>query len=246
MTFTILTLFPEMFAPVLGSSILGRAAHAGLVSFDVRQLREYSANKHRRVDDYPFGGGAGLVMTVQPITDAIDAVRNVTPCKTIYLSPRGLPFTQALARELSCEPHLLLLCGHYEGVDQRVLDSHIDMEISLGDFVLTGGEIPAMALVDAVARLVPGVLDDGAHEDESFYNGLLEYPQYTRPADYQGRQVPEVLLNGNHAHIQAWRRLQSLKTTWERRPDMLGMAELTEKERVLVAEWVQMRESSNI
>ena len=322
MTIDILTVFPEMFDSVLNASILGRARAQGLITLEATDIRPFSASKHKNTDDYPFGGGAGMLMMAQPIADCIKAVckkRNVpcrvndtvfdstaahkakeseaiaadaffetqplqsialdtsdaainnqpsadtmegnhfpgtaddrcqnqaSPCvakssdnsctsssvKRIYLSPRGVPFTQQIAQELAKEEHLILLCGHYEGVDQRVLDRYIDMEISLGDYVLTGGELGAMIISDCVARLIPGVL--GSEEsplDESFSDaGLLEYPQYTRPRVFEGMTVPEVLLNGDHAKIAAWRREQAIRVTAERRPDLLKTAKLTDKEK---------------
>ena len=247
MTIDILTIFPEMFDSVLNTSILGRAREAGLIEIQATDIRPFSASKHKNTDDYPFGGGAGMLMMAQPIADCMKAVcekrgavcaDNMTPhentgVKRIYLSPRGVPLTQKLAQELSKEEHLILLCGHYEGVDQRVLDKYIDMEISIGDYVLTGGELGAMVLADCVARLIPGVLgSEESPRDESFSDdGLLEYPQYTRPRVFEGMDVPEVLLNGDHAKIAAWRREQAILTTARRRPDMLPHASLTDKER---------------
>ena len=234
MKITILTTFPEMFAGVLSASILGRAAEAGLVQARPVDIRPYSLCKHKNTDDYPFGGGAGMLMLAQPIADAMkDVCGESFGGKRIYMSPRGVPLTQRLARSLALEKELVILCGHYEGVDQRVLDKYIDLEISIGDYVLTGGELAAMVLTDCVARLVPGVL--GSEEspvDESFSaDGLLEYPQYTRPRVFEGEEVPDVLLNGDHAKIAAWRRKQAILTTAERRPDMLKTAALTPKEK---------------
>ena len=284
MTIDILTIFPEMFESVLNTSILGRARANGLITIEATDIRPFSASKHKNTDDYPYGGGAGMLMMAQPITDAIKAVcakrgvpckSNIDPekndeqtkvcrktpeesslfctdsenntenaeklgqdlpvrsCKRIYLSPRGVPLTQALARELAQEDELILLCGHYEGVDQRVLDKYIDMEVSIGDYVLTGGELGAMVLADCVARLIPGVLGSAeSPEDESFSDaGLLEYPQYTRPREFEGMLVPEVLLNGDHAKINAWRREQAILVTQQRRPELLQKANLTDKER---------------
>ena len=223
MKIAVLTLFPEMFDSFLAASIIGRARAEGLLDVKPIDIRPYSLKKHKNVDDYPFGGGAGMVMMAQPIVDAVRDARRMGyagPC--LYMSPRGVPFTQAKARALSLTDGMILLCGHYEGVDQRAIDLVVDEEISLGDFVLTGGELPAMAIVDAVARLVPGVLgSDQSAEDESFSDGLLEYPQYTRPRDFEGIPVPDVLLNGDHAKIAAWRRAQALAVTRERRPDMV-------------------------
>jgi tRNA (guanine37-N1)-methyltransferase len=229
----ILTIFPEMFASFLSASILGRARAEGLLDVTPLDIRPYSVLKHKNTDDYPFGGGAGMVMTSQPIVDAVEgARRNGYPGPCLYLSPRGKPLTQARVRALAGTDGFLLLCGHYEGVDQRALELIADEEISLGDFVLTGGEPAAMALVDAVARLVPGVLGSSeSAEDESFSEGLLEYPQYTRPREYRGLAVPEVLVNGNHAEIAAWRRKQALLETLRRRPDLFATAAMTGAER---------------
>jgi len=231
-----LTLFPDMIRPVLGESILGRAHKSGILETQVIDIRDFTIDKHRKTDDYPFGGGAGLVMTPQPIMDAMAHAQADMPCaKRIYLSPRGKVFTQRVAEELAKEDGLIFLCGHYEGVDQRALDACIDMELSIGDYVLTGGELGALVVADAVSRLVDGVLGSGeSFEDESFSigdgpaAGLLEYPQYTRPAVYKDMAVPKVLLDGNHADILRWRRREALKITRQRRPDMLGTANLSE------------------
>ena len=227
MQIDILTLFPEMFSGVLTSSMLGRAQANGLIDIRVHNIRDYTDNKHRKADDYPFGGGAGLVMMAQPIYDCMDAVLDGGKAHRILMTPRGRTLNQKIARELSGQDRLVLLCGHYEGVDERVMEI-IDDEISIGDYVLTGGELPAMALVDCVSRLIPGVL--GSEEsavDESFSDDLLEYPQYTRPASFRGMDVPEILLNGHHAKIQAWRQEQARLKTALNRPDLL--VENTEK-----------------
>lgn len=233
MKIAILTLFPEMFEGVLSSSILGRARAQGLVDIRPVDIRPFSDRKHKNTDDYPFGGGAGMVMLAQPICDAVRHLRGegyVGRC--LYMSPRGKALTQAKVRQLSNEDGLIILCGHYEGVDQRAIDSVVDEEISLGDFVLTGGELAAMAVCDAVARYVPGVLGSGdSTEEESFSDGLLEYPQYTRPRVFEGVETPEVLLNGDHAKIKAWRRRQSLLTTCRMRRDLFDKAVMTDKER---------------
>ena len=233
MKIAILTIFPEMFESVLNCSILGRARREGLLSIDARDIRPFSALKHKNTDDYPFGGGAGMVMLPQPIIDAVRQARaDGYTGKCLYMSPRGKPLTQDKVRELAKEDSLVLLCGHYEGVDQRAIDLVVDEEVSLGDFVLTGGELAAMAVADAVSRYVPGVLgSEESAEDESFSDGLLEYPQYTRPRELEGLAVPEVLLNGDHAKIRAWRRKESLKKTLEVRPELFAVAEMTEKER---------------
>ena len=236
MKITILTIFPEMFESVLNSSILGRAREQGLVEVECVDIRPFSDRKHKNTDDYPFGGGAGMVMLAQPI---MDAMKHVTgddfSGRRIYMGPRGATLTTAKARELAREEHLVLLCGHYEGVDQRALDSCIDEEISIGDYILTGGELAAMVLTDAVSRFIPGVLGSGeSAEEESFSDGLLEYPQYTRPRELNGMEVPEVLLSGDHAKIKAWRRQESLRATKKFRPDLLEKAELTAKEKKLL------------
>lgn len=233
MKIAILTLFPEMFDSVLNCSILGRARAEGLLAVEPMDIRPFSEKKHKNTDDYPFGGGAGMVMMAQPICDAVRAARARGyhgPC--LYLSPRGKPLTQQKVKLLAEEESLILLCGHYEGVDQRAIESVVDEEISLGDFVLTGGELAAMALTDAVARYVPGVLGSGdSTEEESFSDGLLEYPQYTRPRNFEGMEVPEVLVSGDHAKIKAWRRGQSLQITMRMRPDLFDQAVISEKER---------------
>ena len=238
MTINILTIFPEMFESVFAASILGRAREQGLLDIRLTDIRPYSASKHKNTDDYPFGGGAGMVMMAQPIMDAMAAAQSVTPgARRIYLGPRGRKLTTEVARELSREPSLILLCGHYEGVDQRALDACIDEEISIGDYILTGGELAAMVLTDCVARFIPGVLGSAdSPEEESFSDGLLEYPQYTRPRDLDGRCVPEVLLSGDHAKIRAWRRRESLAATARLRPDLLASANLDDKDLKILKE----------
>lgn len=221
MKIDILTLFPAMFEGPLTQSMLGRAREAGILDICLHDIRDYTDNKHRKTDDYPFGGGAGLVMMPQPIFDCIGAVLQGESAKRILLTPRGRPLTPDIARELAAEPRLLLLCGHYEGVDERVMEL-IDDEISIGDYVLTGGELPAMVLIDCMARFIPGVLGSSESAmDESFTGGILEYPQYTRPADFRGRQVPDILQNGHHANIQAWRKQQAVIKTQQNRPELL-------------------------
>ena len=239
MKIELLTIFPEMFDSFLNASIIGRAREAGLLDIHATDIRPYSQNKHKNTDDYPFGGGAGMLMLAQPIADAMKAVtRPPFQGKRIYMSPRGVPLTQALAQQLSQEERLVILCGHYEGVDQRVLDKYIDMEISVGDYVLTGGETAAMVLIDCVSRLVPGVLGSAERAgDESFSNdGLLEYPQYTRPRVFEDMEVPEVLLNGDHKKISQWRREQALLATARMRPDLLAAASITPAERRWLSE----------
>lgn len=239
MKIELLTIFPEMFDSFLNASIIGRAREAGLLDIHATDIRPYSQNKHKNTDDYPFGGGAGMLMLAQPIADAMKAVtRPPFQGKRIYMSPRGVPLTQALAQQLSQEEQLVILCGHYEGVDQRVLDKYIDMEISVGDYVLTGGETAAMVLIDCVSRLVPGVLGSAESAgDESFSNdGLLEYPQYTRPRVFEDMEAPEVLLNGDHKKISQWRREQALLATARMRPDLLDKANITPAERRWLSE----------
>ena len=232
MKIDILTIFPEMFDSVLSTSILGRARKEGLLEVEMVDIRPFSERKHKNTDDYPFGGGAGMIMLAQPIQDAMRfAMGEHFHGKRIYMGPRGKQLTTSLARELAGETHLLLLCGHYEGVDQRALDTCVDEEISIGDYILTGGELAAMVLLDCVARFVPGVLgSQESPEEESFSDGLLEYPQYTRPRVWNGMEVPEVLLSGNHAKIREWRRQQSLLVTRRLRPDLFEKVRLTPKE----------------
>lgn len=236
MKIKILTLFPEMLAPMLSGSILGRAIKAGHLSVELINIRDYAQNKHKNTDDYPFGGGAGMVMMPQPVVDAIETNQEAGMHR-IYMSPRGRTLNQKIVEEYAQCDSLLFLCGHYEGVDQRALDMCIDEELSIGDYVLTGGELGALVTVDAVARLIPGVLGcDESSEDESFSMGLLEYPQYTRPADFRGIPVPDVLLKGVHKDIEAWRRREALKITRARRPEMLQTAPLTEADHQTLAQ----------
>jgi tRNA (guanine37-N1)-methyltransferase len=221
MKITILSLFPAMFTGVFGESMVKRAKEIDAVEIDIVDFRDYATDRHRHVDDYAFGGGAGMVLAVEPIHRALLAIPGHETATKILLTPQGKPFDQAEAIRLSRLEHIIMVCGHYEGFDERIR-SLVDLEISIGDYVLTGGEIAAMAIADSIARLLPGVL--GSPESaphDSFYEGLLEYPQYTRPADYMGMKVPDVLLSGNHADIEKWRREQSLKRTIERRPDLL-------------------------
>lgn len=227
MRIDIVTLFPEMFAP-LDHSIVKRARLAGKIDIQLHQLRDYATDRHHVVDDVPYGGGAGMVLKPEPLFAAIRAVQAMAEpqARVILMSPQGAPFTHAKAEELSRLPRLLLVCGHYEAVDQRVVEGLVDEEISLGDFVLTGGEIPAMAVVDAAVRLVPGVIDGASLEHESFTEGLLEFPHYTRPRSFEGRGVPDVLCSGHHAEINRWRRRQSLRVTLLRRPELLERCHL--------------------
>ena len=234
MNFHIMTLFPEMFEAVMSESIIGRARENGLISIDPVNIRDYAFNKHSRVDDYPYGGGAGMLMQAEPVWQTYEAIRKKTgkeDLHVIYLSPKGKVFDQETAVRLSKEEDLVLLCGHYEGIDERVLEEIVTEEISIGDYVLTGGELPAMTLIDAVARLIPGVLhNDESTEAESFSEGLLEYPQYTRPEIWHDRQVPEILLSGHHANVEKWRRLKQIEETAAKRPELLEGLELTEEE----------------
>ena len=233
MKIEILTIFPEMFDSFLNSSIIGRARKQGILDISATDIRQFSLCKHKNTDDYPFGGGAGMLMTPQPVADAIkNASGRLLSGKKIYLGPRGKKLDQKMVRDISGEKELILLCGHYEGIDQRVLDKYIDMEISIGDYILTGGETAAMVLIDCVSRLVPGVL--GSEEsiiDESFSSsGLLEYPQYTRPRIFEGMEVPEVLVSGDHKKISQWRREQSILYTTRMRPDLLKDSDMTSEE----------------
>lgn len=261
MNFHILTLFPEMVLNGLNTSIIGRAVNAGLLSIEAVNIRDYAFNKHQSVDDYPYGGGAGMLMQAEPVYLAYEAVAEkialrvaerrqeapeeagadtaagaaVRP-RTVYLSPQGAVFDQKMAEELAQEEDLILLCGHYEGIDERVLEEIVTDYVSIGDYVLTGGELPAMVMVDAISRMVPGVLhNDVSAEFESFQDNLLEYPQYSRPEEWHGKKVPPVLLSGHHANIEKWRRQQSILRTKERRPDLLAKCELTQKEK----EWLE-------
>ncbi len=222
MKIDIITLFPEMFAP-LRESILGRAQKQNKLEINVVNLRDYTEDKHLKCDDYPFGGGAGMVMMAQPIGSCIETLDPDHTARRIYMSPKGKPFRQEKVFELLNYEHIVLLCGHYEGVDQRALDLFIDEEISIGDYVLTGGELPAMVVTDCVARYVDGVINTSSLVDESFSDNLLEYPQYTRPVEYRGLCVPEVLRSGNHARIDEWRREQAIEITQKFRPDLLGL-----------------------
>ena len=233
MQIDILTLFPESVDAMLNVSILGRAQERGYIAIRTHQIRAYTTNKQMQVDDYPYGGGRGAVMQADPLFRCWEHVVNTYgPGRTIFMSPCGRTFTQSVARELKAQyDHLILVCGHYEGIDQRFIDECVDEELSLGDFVLTGGEIAAMAMTDAICRMVPGVLaDPECFEDESHFNGLLEYPQYSRPAVWHGREVPQILLSGNHKLVDLWRRKQSLRRTKARRPDMYQKLDLSSKQ----------------
>ncbi len=234
-----LTLFPDSCNALLNESIIGRARERGILDFHFHQIRDYTENRQKQVDDYPYGGGMGMVMNAQPIADCFRAVCNEIGRRPhlIYLSPQGKTLTQQRARELAELPEICLLCGHYEGVDERVLDALVDEQISIGDYVLTGGELPAMVLADCISRMIPGVLSDEiCFTEESHFASLLEYPQYTRPAVWEGREVPPVLLSGHHENIAKWRREQSLLRTLQHRPDLLENADLTPKEKVFLQE----------
>lgn len=231
--FDVLTIFPDMFEAVLGESITGRARDNGLLEMNFINIRDFSANKHKKTDDYPYSGGGGMLMLPQPIYDAYKSIADKCDKKphVVFMSPQGAVFDQKKAIELSKKEHIVFLCGHYEGVDQRVLDMIVDEEISIGDFVLTGGEIPAMAVIDSVSRMLPGVLaEESSYTDESHYSGLLEYPQYTHPQEFMGIKVPEVLISGHHKNILKWKREQALLTTKKKRPDMLEKAELSKED----------------
>jgi len=239
MRFDVLTLFPDVFNTILGESIIGRAQDNKLIEVNTINIRDYTTNKHKKVDDYPYGGGNGMVMQVQPIYDAyMSIVGNLGyKPKVIYMSPQGKQLNQKKAEELAVCPHLLILCGHYEGIDERVIEEIVDEEISIGDYVLTGGELPAMVLIDCVSRLIPGVLsNEESNVEESHYNGLLEYPQYTRPYEYLGKPVPDVLMSGHHLNINNWRRRQAIKRTFLKRPDMFDKVELTKEDKKLLKE----------
>lgn len=234
MRIDILTLFPDMCESVLGESIIGRARENGFVEINCINIRDYTKDKHNRVDDAPYGGGTGMIMQPQPIYDCFESLCGEIGARPrlIYMSPQGKTLTQNKLKELSKESNIAILCGHYEGIDQRIIDEIVDEEISVGDYVLTGGELPALILADGISRMLPGVLaNNDAFEQESHYSYLLEYPQYTRPPQWHGSDVPEVLLSGYHGNIEKWRREQSLKRTYERRPDMLGLAELSKNDK---------------
>lgn len=230
MDIDVLTLFPDLVDSFKDWSIIGRAREMGVFNLNSVNIRDYSLDKHKKVDDYPFGGGPGMLMTPEPLQRAIDHVRRENS-RVIYLSPQGASYSQEKAVELSELDHLVLICGHYEGIDNRIIEHYVDEEISIGDYVLTGGEIPAMVLIESVVRLLPGTLSkDESYEDESHYNGLLEHPQYTRPREFKGQLVPEVLLSGNHKKIEEWKRQKSLETTLEKRPDLLEKADLSKED----------------
>lgn len=229
MKFDVLTLFPEMFEP-LKQSIIKRATQKNIIDIDLINIRDYSEDKHNKVDDTPYGGGAGMLMKADVVDKAYNSIKTENS-KVIYLSPQGRKLNQKIVKELANEEHLILLCGHYEGIDQRVIDKIVDDEISIGDYVLTGGELPAMVVIDSVSRYVDGVLSKESIEEESFSNGLLEYPQYTRPEIFNNVKVPEVLISGHHENIKKWRRRKSLENTFYKRPEMLENIALTDEEK---------------
>lgn len=241
----VLSLFPEMFEGVFGSSILKKAQEKQAVALNVTDFRTFSGNKHNQVDDYPYGGGAGMVLKPEPLFQAVEAITaSASKPRIILMCPQGERFTQAKAEELAQEEELVFLCGHYEGYDERIREHLVTDEISIGDFVLTGGELGAMTVIDSVVRLLPGVLGNGESPvQDSFSTGLLEHPQYTRPAEFRGLKVPTVLMSGNHAHIDKWRREQSLYRTWSRRPDLLKNTELSPVEQKLIDQWENEKQS---
>lgn len=238
MRFDIVTLFPEMFEPVMNTSILGRAQQNELLDLNFYNIRDFAANRHSQVDDYSYGGGSGMVLMPQPLFDCFEHIEREHEGelpKVIYFTPQGSIFDQEIAEEMAKEDELILLCGHYEGIDQRAIDTFVDVELSIGDYILTGGELAAMVFIDCVSRLIPGVLGNpDAIVEESFSDGLLEYPHYTRPAVYRGYEVPGVLLSGNHGEIAKWRRLKSLENTYLKRPDLLKETELSNEDRQLL------------
>ena len=237
MRIDVLTLFPEMFEAFFSTSIIGRATNDDRVVLNTVNFRDYSKNKHNKVDDYPYGGGQGMLLTPEPIFDAVEAITPSNNLRIILLCPQGERFNQAKAEELAKEEHLIFICGHYEGFDERIREHLVTDELSLGDFVLTGGETAAQVMIDAVVRLLPGALSKASsHEDDSFSSGLLEFPQYTRPEDFRGMKVPEVLLSGHHRNITKWRRFESLKRTFLRRPDLLADANLDDDDLLMLAD----------
>ena len=245
MKINIMTLFPEMCESVLSESIIGRAREKGYVEINCINIRDYTLDKHRRVDDAPYGGGMGMLMQTQPIHDCYKAICEKSENKNhlIYMSPCGEVLTQKKVKELATMDEITILCGHYEGIDQRVIDTLVDEQISIGDYVLTGGELPALVLADSISRMLEGVLpNDEAKELESHYNGLLEYPQYTRPYEWNGLKVPDVLISGHHGNVDKWRREQSLIMTAKHRPDMLEKADITEKEKNFLENWKKTNE----
>ena len=236
MQFDVLTLFPEMFE-VLNESIIGKAQEKGLININLINIRDFSKDKHKKVDDTPYGGGAGMVMMPDVVYGAYKSIKTDN-AKVIYMSPQGKKLDQKKVEELSKQKHLILLCGHYEGIDQRVIDKIVDEEISIGDYVLTGGELPAMVLIDSVSRYIDGVLKEDSTKEESFSQGLLEYPQYTRPEVFEDERVPEILLTGHHQNIEKWRREQSLKITFNKRPDLLENINLSDEDKKVLEKYI--------
>lgn len=232
MKFDVLTLFPEMFEPIK-QSIIGKAEEKKLIDINLINIRDFSKNKHKKVDDTPYGGGAGMVMQADVVYNAYKSIKDEN-AKVIYLTPQGKVLNQKKVEELSKQEHLIFLCGHYEGIDQRVIDKIVDEEISIGNYVLTGGEIPAMVLIDSVSRYVDGVLSEGSISEESFSQGILEYPQYTRPETFEGVKVPEILLSGHHKNINKWRRCEALKNTYLKRPELLENVELSDEDKEII------------
>lgn len=243
MKFNVLTLFPEMFSS-LDESIIGRSKEKGLIDINLINIRDFSKNKHKKVDDTPYGGGAGMVMEPTVVYDAFKSIKD-EKTKVIYLSPQGKTLNQQKVQDFAKEESITLLCGHYEGIDQRVIDTIVDEEISIGDYVLTGGELPAMVLIDSVSRYIEGVLKEESIKEESFTNGLLEYPQYTRPEMFLDKRVPEILLSGNHQKIDEWRRNQSIINTYIKRPDLLKEINLSEKEQKMLEEYKNLKEGGS-
>lgn len=243
MKFNVLTLFPEMFS-ALDESIIGKGKEKGLIDINLINIRDFSKNKHKKVDDTPYGGGAGMVMEPTVVYDAYCSVKEPN-VKVIYMSPQGKTLNQQMVQDLAKEENIILLCGHYEGIDQRVIDEIVDEEISIGDYVLTGGELPAMVLIDSVSRYVEGVLKEDSVQEESFTDGLLEYPQYTRPEVFLGKRVPEVLLSGHHENIKKWRRNQSIINTYLKRPDLLKEIKLSDKEQKMLSEYKNLKEGGS-
>ena len=233
MKFDVLTLFPEMFTPVK-ESILGRAQEKELIDINLINIRDFSKDKHKKVDDTPYGGGAGMVIRPDVVLDSYNSIKEMENAKVIYMSPQGKVLNQQMVENLSKEQHLIILCGHYEGIDQRAIDKIIDEEISIGDYVLTGGEIPAMVLIDSVSRYIDGIINKESIEEESFSNGLLEYPQYTRPEIFEDEKVPDILISGHHKNIEDWRKYQSLKNTFLKRPELLEKIKLSEEDKAIL------------
>ena len=244
MKFDVLTLFPEMFE-IMKQSIFGKAMEKGIITLQTVNIRDFSKDKHKKVDDTPYGGGAGMVMMPDVVYDAYQSVAS-KDAKVIYMSPQGKSLNQKKVEELAKQDHLIILCGHYEGIDQRVLDKIVDEEISIGDYVLTGGEIPAMVLMDSVSRYVEGVLKEDSVKEESFSNGLLEYPQYTRPEIFQGEKVPEILLSGHHQKIDKWRKEQAIKITLEKRPDLIKKYNFSQDEKKILEKLIEEKTKKNI